>query len=291
MSMTLASIRKGKQPAPDRIIVYGTEAIGKSTFASEAPAPIFVAAEDGIRKLDVSAYPEPKTFADVMEAIADLTTSTHSYKTLAIDTIDWVAPLIIDAVRAREKWSAEDFEKFGRGYRIWMTEWRQLLAALDRLRLEKGMEIILLSHAKVGNFKNPTGDDYMRYMLPIGGEAAPALLMAWADTVLFAAFEEFTVGDPKAGRVKGVSSGKHLLHTERTAAWDAKNRDGLPPIIPLSYAEFDAARKGGAAPDVNELYSECMRLAENNVEAINYIEQNKTDVKALMRALNSLRSA
>lgn len=291
MSMTLASIRKGKQPAPDRILLHGTEGVGKTTFASESAKPVFLAAEDGVRKFTVDSYPEPKSFADVLEAIRDLESSKHDYKTLVIDSIDFVAHLIHDAVCAREKWSDEDFEKFGRGCKVWISEWRQLLAACDSLRLNKGMEIILVAHTATKNFKNPAGDDWSRYGINIAGDGAPALLMAWADTVLFAAHEEFTVGDPKAGRVKGVSSGKRLLHTERTAAWDAKNRDGLPPIIPLSYAEFDAARKGGAAPDVNELYSECMRLAENNVEAINYIEQNKTDVKALMRALNSLRSA
>ena len=33
---------------PPRILVYGTEGIGKSTFGSQAPKPIFVQTEDGL---------------------------------------------------------------------------------------------------------------------------------------------------------------------------------------------------------------------------------------------------
>ncbi len=36
--MTLLSkIQRGKQPLPPRLILYGTEGIGKSTFGSECP--------------------------------------------------------------------------------------------------------------------------------------------------------------------------------------------------------------------------------------------------------------
>ncbi len=288
--MTLQSVRKGKRPAPDRILLHGTEGVGKTTFGAESPNSIFICTEDGARKFDVASFPEPESFRDVIDAIKSLETTDHDFKTLVIDSIDWVAHLINDYVCAREKWSQEDFEKYGRGCKVWMNEWRQLLSALDSLRLKKGMEIILISHTKVGSFKNPSGDDFMRYVLAVPGTEAPALVIGWADTVLFAAHEEFTSGDPKKGKVKGVSSGKRLLHTERTAAWDAKNRDGLPPVIPLSYAEFDAARKGAGSPTVEELHEECVRLAEGNEEALAYIEENKDNKHALVQALNTLRS-
>lgn len=291
--MTLESIRHGKRPAPDRILLHGTEGVGKTTFGAEAPNPIFICTEDGARKFDVASFPEPESFKDVVDAIQFLATSSHDFKTLVIDSIDWVALLINDAVCAREHWSQEDFEKYGRGCKVWMNEWRQMLSACDNLRLKKGMEIILISHTKVGSFKNPSGDDFMRYVLAVAGSEAPALVTAWADTVLFAAHEEFTSGDPKKGKVKGVSSGKRLLHTERTAAWDAKNRDGLPPVIPLSYAEFDAARKGAGSPTTEELYNECVKLANENDDPapiLEYLGTITTNKHALTQALNTLRS-
>jgi hypothetical protein len=288
--MTLESIRRGKRPAPDRILLHGTEGVGKTTFGAEAPKPIFICSEDGARKFDVASFPEPESFKDVLDAIQFLTTASHDFKTLVIDSLDWVAHLINDAVCAREHWSQEDFEKYGRGCKVWMNEWRQLLAACDNLRLKKGMEILIISHTKVGSFKNPSGDDFMRYVLAVPGTEAAALVIGWADTVLFAAHEEFTSGDPKKGKVKGVSSGKRLLHTERTAAWDAKNRDGLPPVIALSYADFAAARAEAGAPPPVELYDECVRLAVEDEDALAFIEEHKNDRKALTQALNSLRA-
>jgi hypothetical protein len=288
--MTLENIRRGKHPAPDRILLHGTEGVGKTTFGAESHSPIFICTEDGARKFDVASFPEPTTFAEILESVRTLENEKHDFKTLVIDSIDWVALRINDAVCTREKWSQEDFEKYGRGCKVWINEWRQLLAACDSLRLKRGMEILLISHTRVGTFKNPSGEDFMRYVLAVPGAEAPALVIGWADTVMFAAHEEFTSGDPKRGKVKGVSSGKRLLHTERTAAWDAKNRDGLPPVIPLSYAEFDAARSGAGTPSIDELFEECLRLAEGNDEAIAYVTENKTDKHALTQALNSLRA-
>ena len=39
------SVKGGSKPP--RLLVYGTPAIGKTTFASQAPAPIFLQLEDG----------------------------------------------------------------------------------------------------------------------------------------------------------------------------------------------------------------------------------------------------
>ena len=41
-------IQRGKTPMPPRLMVYGTEGIGKSTLAAGAPKPIFVQTEDGL---------------------------------------------------------------------------------------------------------------------------------------------------------------------------------------------------------------------------------------------------
>lgn len=293
--MSLANVSKGKRTAPDRIVLHGTEGVGKSSWGAEAPNPIFIAAEDGIRFLDVASFPEPQSFEDVISAVESLVSGEHEFKTLVIDTIDWVGHLIRDKVMKANAWDAAAFDAYGRGYKVWVQEWRKLLSSLDRLRAKKGMEIILLVHSKVGNFKNPAGNDYGRYQLAIGGDEAPELVKQWADIVLFATHEEFTT-DPKKGRVKGVSSGQRIVNTERTAAWDAKHRHGLPPQLPLDYAAFDEARKAGGVPaDPSELLAECERLA-NALElpadhkARAFIATNQNKPEMLTRSLNTLRA-
>jgi len=65
---------------------------------------------------------------------------------------------------------------------------------------------------------------------------AGGFLKEWSDAVLFAQHETFAVKDGQ--RSKGVSTGARVVHTEREAAFDAKNRYGLPATIPLGWSEF-----------------------------------------------------
>lgn len=245
--MTLDALRRGQRPAPDRILLVGTEGVGKSTFAASAPNPIFIAAEDGVRHLDVASFPEPQSFGDVLAAVATLRNDPHEFRTLVIDTVDWVEPLVwADACR-RNKWFDDegnpDIEKpgYGKGYNAAVDDWRRLVVALDGLRSARGMEIILLAHASIKTFSNPSGPDYSRYECKLA-KAAAALLREWCDANLFAVHEDFVTEAKGATKSKGFSSGRRVLKTERCAAWDAKNRHGLPEELPLDYAAYAAAR-------------------------------------------------
>ncbi len=44
----LARVQRGRTPKPPRILLYVPERIGKSTFGSQAPKPVFVPIEDGL---------------------------------------------------------------------------------------------------------------------------------------------------------------------------------------------------------------------------------------------------
>ncbi|MEZ6008797.1 MAG: ATP-binding protein [Planctomycetota bacterium] len=112
--MKLDAVRRGVRPAADRVLLVGTEGVGKSTFAADAPSPIFLAAEDGIRHLDVASFPEPTSFADVMDAIRTLQTEPHEFQTLVIDTIDWVEPLVFEAVCQQNGWTTIEDPGYGR---------------------------------------------------------------------------------------------------------------------------------------------------------------------------------
>jgi len=59
----LEQIRTGKQSSPPRILLYGTEGIGKSTFAAQAPNPIFIPTEDGLNEIDCASFPMAKNTA------------------------------------------------------------------------------------------------------------------------------------------------------------------------------------------------------------------------------------
>lgn len=225
------------------------------------PGPIFIQArgETGLDTLigagqlpETPSFPECMNWTDLRGSIAELTETDHSYKTLVIDTLNGVERLCFEHVCAREynnEWGEKGFAAFGRGPETSMSEWRFFLSDLDTLRSTKKMAIFALCHTKVKNFKNPEGPDYERYQ-PDLHEKTWSLTHKWADLVLFSNFET-TVSDDKGKRAKGTGGRHRLLYTQRCAAYDAKNRHGLPEEIDLSggvsegFANFKAAMAAG----------------------------------------------
>lgn len=261
----LGRVIRGVVQKPPRIVVYGTSGIGKTTFAADAPNPIFLGAEDGTAQLDVARFPEPHNWADVLESVDGLEHEKHDFKTLVIDTADWLEPLSMEAVMEEHK---DDDLSYGRDTAFMVNDWRKLLASFDRLR-DQGMIVIVLAHSHVKSYNNPGGDDYDRYQMKVAPKLA-ALLNEWPDAVLFADYETLTKKE-KGKKTKGIRGTARFLHTERTAAYDAKNRFGLPARIPLNWAEFE---------DNREATSEQITEALARIEALLVEASEKIKTKA-----------
>ncbi|MCL2649234.1 MAG: ATP-binding protein [Phycisphaerales bacterium] len=87
--MTLQNIHRGRKHLPPRLLVYGTEGIGKTTLAAAAPSPIFIPTEDGLDQIDCASFPLAKNFADVENALRSLIHEKHEFETVVIDSCDW----------------------------------------------------------------------------------------------------------------------------------------------------------------------------------------------------------
>jgi hypothetical protein len=293
MKNRLANVVRGRLEKPMRIVIFGGDGVGKSTFAARAPAPIFVGAEDGTATLDIERMPDIGSWRDITDALAELESGQHGYRTVVLDTLDWAEPMLWDHVcSAGGKASIEDFG-YGKGYIAALDEWRRLLAQLDRLRDRRGMHVVLIAHAWIKPFKNPDGDDYDRYEMKLHAKAS-GLIREWADMVLFANHETL-VRDDK-GRKKGVSTGARIVHTERRAAWDAKNRYGLPETMPL---DWDALVEGVAAhapESPEELRKRIVTLLDGAAPRLrprveDAVKNAGDDARELARIENKLRAA
>lgn len=237
--MTLSSVTRGKIQKPLRVLLYGVEKIGKSTFAAAAPGAVFLCAEDGISELDVARFPEPRSWPEALEALEALRTGEHDHKFVVIDTVDWLEPMIWSFICDRDGEKNIEAYGYGKGYTAALDEWRLLLAKLERLRADRSMGVILLAHSWTKPFKNPAGADFDRFEMKLNAKAG-GLLKEWSDAVLFAAFEQYTHED-KNKRVRGVATGARLVYTQRTAVYDAGNRFNLPPELPLDWDAFAEA--------------------------------------------------
>ncbi|MDP2271235.1 MAG: ATP-binding protein [Archangium sp.] len=289
--MSLGKVTTGKLKKPHRIVAYGPEGIGKSSFGAGAPKPIFLPIEDGTDHLDVARFPKADTWREAREAVRLLINEKHSYETLVIDTLDALEALLWRHMCERDKFADEkgktplkDIESYGyaKGYVKALEDWRALLKDLETLS-NKGMHIILLAHSWVKSFKNPAGEDYERYELKLHAKAA-GLMKEWCGSLLFMNYETFAKKDPGTKRVKGIDTGARLIFTERRAAYDAKHRGNLPESLPLSWADFEVesqkeidpkvfaaailARAAELPPDVAPLVVTTIEKAAGNVQSL-----------------------
>lgn len=238
--MTLDKITTGRQRRPLRAVVYGVEGVGKSTFCANAPAPVFIGAEDGTDALDVNRFPTPETWDDILEAIGTLYDGGHDFKTVVLDSADWAQKLCYASVAQDAGHnSIEDFG-YGKGLVIGSEVYRRMLQGFDALR-HAGLNVLIIAHAQITNFKDPAGEAYDHYTLSCD-KRINAMLKEWADAVLFADFDKSTkkVGEGFNERVIAKSYGERVMFTEHRASHDAKNRYNLPEKMPLDYAQFAA---------------------------------------------------
>ena len=245
----LEKIQRGRTPKPPRLLLYGTEGIGKSTFGSKAPKPIFVQTEDGLDEIDCDRFPLAATFDEVVEALQDLHAEKHDYQTVVIDSLDWLERLIWDDLC--RQYNVQSIEKvdggYAKGYTHALTHWRQVLRLLGRLRNDRGMAIVCIAHSKVEKFEDPETTAYDRYSPRLHKHAA-ALVCEWCDAVLFACYRFRTqTEDAGFGRKRAIAApigsgpGERILRCVGGPSCIAKNRYGIAEELPLSWDAFVAA--------------------------------------------------
>jgi hypothetical protein len=236
----LKSIKKNTALAAPRIFLYGVEGIGKTTFASQAPKPIFICTEDGLGSLQVDHFPLATKASEVLDAIASLVNEQHDFGTVVLDSVDWLDNLIWAEVESTH--DAKDLA-YGKGAMIVADKWREVLAGLNALRNDKGMVVILIAHTQIKRFDSPEVEPFDRYQ-PKLQERSNAILREWADAVLFANYKTLIkkddVGFNKTSN-RGISTGERLLYTSERPAYMAKNRYSLPDSIPMSWESFAQA--------------------------------------------------
>lgn len=240
MALSLKDLRRSGDMPPPRILIYGPPGLGKTTLASEWPAPILLDIEHGRpADIDRAAVPgfdeELVSFDAVMEAIGALYTDDHGFLTLILDTLDRLESMVWAKVCQDNNWPSIEAPGYGKGYVEADRVWRDLLDGLNALRRDRGMTIILIAHSAVTQFDDPQAASYSRYDIKLHKRAL-GLIQGEVDAILFVN-QDATIkqndpsGKAKQGpgaRVRAEGGGNRWVYCEGRPAFTAKNRYGLP---------------------------------------------------------------
>lgn len=246
-------IKSSKRKAGRRCVIYSTHGWGKSTLASKFPKPIFIPTEDGLSDLDVDSFPVAEDWLEVMGYVNslhapedDASFEPHDYKTVVIDTADWLEQIIWRYLIEQEKFSRPDTKiaaitdfPYGEGYGSTAAKFRFFLHELDCCRNRMGMNCVVLAHCKIAKFSSPDNETFDMYC-PKMHHQVSSMLQEWADEVFFGHYRVRTKKVEEGfKRTRNVGiGGDRVIMTRKAPGWDAKSRCDLPDEMSPTIEEY-----------------------------------------------------
>lgn len=242
-------ISSGKVIRPQKVVIYGSEGIGKSTLAAQFPNPLFIDTEGGTAQLDVRRIEKPQSFEELISIVNEVAADPTLCKTLILDTADWAEQLCITGICNKyKKPGIEDFG-YGKGYTYLAEEYSRLLGAFDAV-ISAGMHVVITAHAKMRKFEQPDEmGAYDRWEMKLSKQVAP-LLKEWCDLLLFCNYRTFVV--TTQNDTKKAQGGKRVMFTSHHPCWDAKNRHSLPEELELDYSRIAHLFEAGVPSSTQE---------------------------------------
>lgn len=234
MAISIANLKKVRSELPPRVLIYGPPGMGKTTFASEFPEPIFLQVEDGTPgNLELNSFGRLTTFEDVMDALGALYTEEHAMRTVVIDSLDKLEPLVWRHVCEQNNWKDIETPGYGKGYIATDQVWCELIEGMNALRRDKNMSIVYIAHSSIETVNDPMTTAYSRYDIRLHKRAV-GIFQDEVDAIFFLN-QDVTIktDDPKAKsgpgtRTRADGGGNRWVYAAPRPAFVAKSRFDIP---------------------------------------------------------------
>ena len=135
------------------MVIYGPGGIGKTTFGATMNKPIIVQAEDGIGKIECPHFPVAKSYNEFVANLKALINDKSEYKTVVIDSLDWLETLMQEYVCEKNGWPDISAPAYGKGYAACLETWKEYLGLLNELRAN-GFTILQIAHNEVKRYED-----------------------------------------------------------------------------------------------------------------------------------------
>ena len=232
------NITRGPMKSAIKMLVYGPEGVGKTTFASQVPGSVFIDTEGSTRHMDVARFDAPMELGDVLNDLNYVLGHPDEFGAVVIDTVDWLEKLIFNTVCIEKKIANIEDIGYGKGYVYAKQKMQQLLELLQSI-VDRGVHVVLVCHSMIRKFELPDEmGSYDRYMLKLNEKNIAPIVKEWVDLMLFVNYRTDIVTDTDGKTKKGKGGQKRIMYANHSACWDAKNRFGLPDEMPFEYGQI-----------------------------------------------------
>lgn len=248
-----------------KVVIYGQEGVGKSTLASCFPGAVFIDCEGSTTRMNVRRLQKPTSWQMLCDEV-EFVRQKHAergYQTLIFDTFDWAERLALDDICATHKVNGIEGLNYGKGWEYEKEMIGRFLDMTERL-IAEGVNVVFLCHAIARKTTAPeVMEEYDHWELKLGSKTtnkiAP-LLKEWSDMTLFLAFRTNVIATDDKGKKHKATSTERVMYTTKSAWWDAKNRFGLPEILPIDFGAiahiFTAQQPEPQKPPVQQMIAQ-----------------------------------
>jgi hypothetical protein len=234
MAISLANVKRVKSTKPVRGLIYGIPKIGKTELASEFPNPIFVQTEEGQNSTkEIATFGLLKSFPQVCQALEELRCEPHDFKTVVLDGLDKLEPLVWKYTCEANKWKDIEDPGYGKGYAAADYTWRELIELMNAIRDERNMNVVYIAHSVVTTFNDPRTTSYSQYNIRLH-KGALGLIQDDVDVIAFVTQEPAVMKEKGSfGKERSISKGgnQRWIYLEGIPTIVAGNRYGMPGKI------------------------------------------------------------
>lgn len=243
MAISLADLRTMHADKPPLWLIYGPPKIGKTTLAAEFERPVFLQVEEGTPGgAELTSFGLLSEFKQIEEAMIALF-GEHEFKTVVLDSLSALEPLIWREVCDRNKWSSIEAPGYGKGYVEADLIWRDIINGMLALRREKNVTVVLIAHSEIKRIEDPINGPLDRYSIQLHKRAVD-IIQKECDVIAFMNYRvsvQEVRGKFNQTSRKGVGAGQRVIYFADRPGFVAGNRRNIPDELDYRHGEGFAA--------------------------------------------------